>query len=259
MTIQQTISRARTLLASASDAPDLDTERLLLHVLKKADAAWIYAHNDTELTEAQNDFFQELITQRASGKPLAYILGEAEFYGRPFYVDENVLVPRPETEGLIHETLKYVSKNAKGNNTFTIADIGTGSGCIAITLALELPAHFTIIAIDISPEALEVAKRNAVRHHVIDKIKFIQGNMLEPLKDQRVDLIVSNPPYIPTSELNVSLKSDALDTRGLVFEPRLALDGGIDGQTYVKQIKKSGVPFILETTGGLVSLLRREG
>ncbi|HMD82239.1 MAG TPA: peptide chain release factor N(5)-glutamine methyltransferase, partial [Anaerolineales bacterium] len=229
--------------------------RLMLFVLKKKESAWLYAHGNTELTETQAQEFIRLIEERASGKPLAYILGEWEFYGRPFYVNEHVLIPRPETEELIRQALPHIDvwRGAHPGKQMTIADIGTGSGVIIITLAIELSkfhipdSKFHFIATDISPKALKVANKNAQRHGVQDQIEFIREDITETLQ-RNIDLIVSNPPYLPAEAL--AKAGWAIDTQGLTFEPRMALDGGLDGQEFVQKIVKSNIPAIVETTGG---------
>lgn len=258
MTIHSAIRLAQTQLSPASDAPQLDSERLLLHVLNQSETAWLYTHPEQPLTLPQQQRFGQLVARRAAGQPLAHILGEWEFYGRPFYVTPDVLIPRPVTEGLVDAALRYIKLwEQKNNQPPTIADVGTGSGCIAVTLCLETGNQ--IIATDISLAALAVAKKNAERHGVAAKIAFLQGDMLKPLQNRKVDLIVSNPPYIPSQELNRSrfaLRSGATrgksEAFGLRFEPRFALDGGPDGQRFVNQIKSAGIPALVETTGGQI-------
>lgn len=266
-------------LNDVSDAPALDAERLLLHVLGEAESSVLYAHGEKELSAQQAERLEALIARRATGEPLAYILGEWEFYGRPFFVTPDVLIPRPETENLVEAALSYLSRSSpklgEGPLPFVIADIGTGSGCVAITLVLELSTHYSlpttnwhIIATDISPAALAVAQKNAERHGVVDSIEFIQEDMLAFLdtptpsrspsdrgRKAKIDLIVSNPPYIPTAELDSPAPRGVqgkLETAGLKFEPRIALDGGIDGQKFVEQIKNAGIPALVETTDGVI-------
>lgn len=247
MRSKDALTAAKQQLAAISDAPDLDAQRILLHVLGQRETSWLFTHPEQELTPQQHDNIQELIRQRATAKPLAYILGVCEFYGREFIVTPDVLIPRPATEELVKQALAYI------NRPMVIADIGTGSGCIAITLALEFAPPYeggiptnaggvVFIATDISPTALIIAQQNAARHGLADKIEFLQGNLLEPLAGKKIDLIVSNPPYIPTNQISESLK----------FEPRAALDGGSDGQDYINQIKASRIPAIVEVTGGQI-------
>ena len=234
-------------LREISDAPELDTTRLLLHVLGQPESSYLLAHGGDVVTADQAEKFKELLAERKTGKPLAYILGVAEFYGRDFVVTPDVLIPRPETEGLVVKALEIMEKMSQEKpGQLTVADIGTGSGCIAITLALQSPT-LRIIATDISAKALEIAKENAIRHGVLDKIEWLQGDLLEPLEGKKIDLIVSNPPYVPTQELD---QSPTPETRGLRFEPRMALDGGEDGLRFVNKIKEFGVPAVLESLNG---------
>ncbi len=269
-------------LQNHSDAPDLDAQRIILHALGQREASYLFSHADQILNEKQMALITAMTEKRQTGMPLAYILGEADFYGRTFIVNQDVLIPRPDTEALIEKVLEYIKNNFSDKKEITIADICTGSGVIAITLALELPEAI-LIATDISSTALAVAKRNAERHGVANHIEFIEGDMLSPIKNRHVDLIVSNPPYIPSAELTSLFPSPyqgegedevsdnapnqpspppspqlgrggtlPLEIRGLLFEPRIALDGGADGQDFVKQIQQSGIPAIVETTGGII-------
>ena len=249
--IAELLTWARTKLKQASDAPDIDAQRLLLHALKKADTSWLYAHNEERPTEQERKYFEQCIDRRSKGEPLAYILGSAEFYGRAFIVTPDVLIPRPETEELIRTALAYIQKHRTEQPGLVIADIGTGSGCIAITLACELQdPRIRIIATDISPTALTIAKRNADNHNVTEFITFTQQDMLEKLPSNSLNLIVSNPPYVPSAELN---NPPTNETRGLAFEPRIALDGGVDGNTYIQEIIKSKIPAIIEGLHGNIT------
>lgn len=248
-TVGAGIRRARVILSKVSDTAVLDAERLLLAVLGHDETSSLYAYKHQELSEEQQQEFESLVQKRATGKPLAYILGEWEFYGRPFYVTPDVLVPRPSTEDLIEAALPYIDawRGRHPGEQMTIADIGTGSGIIAITLALETQAK--IIATDISPAALNVAKKNAQRHGVAERIEFLQGDLTAPLADRKIDLLVTNPPYVPSLELD---QSPTVETRALTFEPRLALDGGPDGKVFIQRIAVSGIPAWVETRNGTV-------
>lgn len=248
MTIGECLRRAEETLQPVSDAPRIDAERILLHVLKRDEAAWLYAHAEKELSQAQTEELHRCVAERVTGKPLAYVLGEWEFYGRPFTVNEDVLVPRPETEALVTAALHYIRTLMRNQDQVMVADIGTGSGCIAVTLVLESAA--TVLASDVSPAALRVSTKNAQRYGVQDRITFLQGDMLQPLRGRNVDLIVSNPPYVPSAELDSPSAHNARQTLGLTFEPRMALDGGTDGQRYIRQIAASGIPAFIEGTGG---------
>jgi release factor glutamine methyltransferase len=238
-------------LRNSSDAPDLDAQRLLLHVLKQTESSWLLTHSERVLSSQQETAFQGLIERRAGGEPLAYLLGWQEFYGRRFEVTPDVLIPRPSTEALVEQSVDVIKKMASElGRPLTIADIGTGSGCIAITLALEAAeAIKDLYATDISSAALATARQNAIKHAVSDRIEFRQGNLLEPLKNVQIDLIVSNPPYIPSNELQ---QPPAPTTAGLRFEPSIALDGGPDGTHFLKKLRYSGIPAVLEGVNGQI-------
>ena len=216
----------------------LAAELLLLHVLGR-DRTWLYAHPEEEIAEADAQRFMALIARRAAGEPTQYLTGKQEFWGLEFEVTPDVLIPRPETEHVIEVALDRLALNevrhgrrqiTKGDG-LQIADIGTGSGCIAVTLATELPAA-RIYATDNSAKALEVARRNAVRHGVSDRIEFGQRNLLDAdCGSSRVtpdwpllfDLMASNPPYIGRREAN-SLPREVRE-----HEPEAALYGGEEG------------------------------
>ncbi|HXG23708.1 MAG TPA: peptide chain release factor N(5)-glutamine methyltransferase, partial [Chthonomonadales bacterium] len=157
--------------------------------------------------------------------PLAYLLGTKEFYGLPFTVTPATLIPRPETELLVDFAIEMLQIHPQPH----IVDIGTGSGCIAVAMAVHLP-RARIIATDISAEALAMAKSNAERHNVSKQILFVRGNLLDCLAEQSADLILANPPYIPAREIS-SLQPEVRD-----YEPRIALDAGVDGMAFHRAI-----------------------
>jgi len=212
--------------------PRLEYEILLCHCfgIKSSN---LLAH--PEKYDLEDPRFLKLVDRRLKGEPIAYITGIQPFCGLDFFVDRKVLIPRPETELLVELALK----KAPGS----IADVGAGCGAIAVCLAKHLP-NTKVIGIDSAPEALKIAKRNAEYHKVEDRCQFVIGNLLEPLKD-KVDLIVSNPPYIPTADIE-TLQSEVRD-----FEPRSALDGGEDGLKYIRQIIKEA-PNHLNPQGRLM-------
>jgi release factor glutamine methyltransferase len=169
------------------------------------------------------------IERRAGREPVSLILGRREFWGLEFEVTRDVLTPRPETEGLVQEALACAATlDPRRESRLVIVDVGTGSGCVAVSLARDLPAA-RILATDISGEALAVARRNAARHEVGDRIAFVRGSLLEPI-GRPVDLIVSNPPYVPTPAL------EALAPEVRDHEPRAALAGGTDGLDVVRAL-----------------------
>ena len=186
----------------------------------------------------------ERFRRRATHEPLQYILGTQDYRGLNLNVAEGVFIPRPETELLVGEVIAHNQHRGSG----LIADIGTGSGCVAIALAVEI-SDVQIYAIDSSPMAIAMAKQNALQHSVSDRITFIEGDLVEPLHSLELEegfsYIVSNPPYIPTGQL-ASLPSTVRD-----FEPFMALDGGVDGLDFYFRLLKE-TPDLLKPGGGLV-------
>jgi release factor glutamine methyltransferase len=217
--LKQALSRARNILArnNVEDAP-LEGELLLRHA-SNISRTQLYLDLDRKLSPQQEQAFWQLVERRLNGEPTAYITGHHEFYGLDFYVDPRVLIPRPESELLVEIALGL----AQNHPLFTIADIGTGCGAIAVSLALGLP-QAKIYATDISAAALEVALINCQKHGVTDRVRLLQGDMLDPLPHP-IDLIIANLPYVRESELT-----------GIRFEPRLALDGGSDGMERIRQL-----------------------
>ena len=197
-----------------------EAEIILADLLGK-DRSFLHAYPEFNLTRPQEHRYIELLRRRESNEPLAYILGHKEFYGREFYVDRRVLIPRTETEDLVDQIISYIKSNYSIKRLIKIADVGTGSGCIAITLARLLP-NAKIYATDIDQSALEVAKKNAKYHQVEDKIIFLEGDLLSPLSES-VDIIVANLPYIKSAVIK------KLDPQISKWEPKIALDGGADG------------------------------
>jgi release factor glutamine methyltransferase len=212
----------------------LAAELLLLYVLGR-DRAWLYAHPEEPINSERLDRFLSLIARRANGEPTQHLTGKQEFWSLEFEVTPDVLIPRPETEHVIEVALDRLAlrelragRPQKTNGEgFLIADIGTGSGCLAIALAKEL-TEATIYATDISPPALVVAHRNAVRHGAEKRVCFLESDLSRPLatdggKESAFDLIVSNPPYIPRRDAN-TLAREVRD-----HEPAIALYGGEEG------------------------------
>lgn len=220
------------------DDASLEAELLLRHTLH-INRVHLFLDYEMELSPQQEAIFLDNIRRRTEGEPSAYITGVREFYGLEFHVDESVLIPRPETELLVEKTIEI----ARNIDSLRIVDVGTGCGSIAISLAINLP-EAKVIAIDISKEALGVARSNCLKHGVGKRIQFRCGDLLGPIEEP-TDIIVANLPYVRTEDL------PAVNTNG--FEPRQALDGGEDGlnvihrlcdQVYEK-LKPDGV-FLLE-------------
>lgn len=207
-----------------------EAEYLLMHVIGcKRHTLVIEASR--MLTIDQEALFKESIRRRAAREPSQYITGEAEFYGFTFKVTKDTLIPRPETELLVDEALKC-ALSLKGKEPLTVIDLCTGSGCIAVTMALKLPGS-TVYATDISKEALKVAAENASSNGVADNITFLEGDLFTALDEApavRADIIISNPPYISEAEL------EKLETEVIGYEPKSALYGGFDGLTFYRRI-----------------------
>jgi release factor glutamine methyltransferase len=205
----------------------LDAEVLLGHALDK-ERADIYLGMESTLNDSDEKIFRESLTRRAKGEPVAYITGHKEFWSLDFVVTPDVLIPRPETELVVELTLKEAITTKAA---LKILDIGTGSGVIAIALAKELPAA-EIWAVDVSAAALNIAEVNARRHGVAERVKFLDGDLFDPITElgHRFDVIVSNPPYILSKEI-ANLGREVRD-----WEPKMALDGGPDGLDCYRQI-----------------------
>ncbi len=206
----------------------LDALVLLREVLQM-DQARFYTYPDLELSQEQERRFEHLIERRSKHEPVAYLLGHKEFYGRDFLVDPRVLIPRPETELLVEAALQDLRSRLASKQVPIVADIGTGSGAIPITLALEEPLLPYFYAVDISPEALEIANQNCRLHNVQERVRLLRGDLLQPLSEP-VDLLVANLPYVGTSE-TAEMTPDVLD-----YEPHLALFSGEQGLDLLKQL-----------------------
>lgn len=207
---------------------------LLQHVLGR-DRTFILAHPEQQLSQAELQTFQELMKRRAAGEPLQYITAHQSFFGLDFEVAPGVLIPRPETELLVEIALEIL----EGSQAPLICDVGTGSGCIAITLLHER-TNAQAVAIDISAAALEIAKRNAQRHSVESRLTFVRGNCFSSLSPamSNFDLIVSNPPYVAEDAL------DGLQREVRDHEPREALAGGRDGLDVVRRLLEESDAFL---------------
>jgi release factor glutamine methyltransferase len=232
----------------------LAAELLLMHALGR-DRTWLYTHPEASLEPAQAEAYFAFIARRAAGEPVQYLTGKQEFWGLEFKVTPAVLIPRPETEHVMEVALarlgprgfKIHLDTGAPREKLRVADVGTGSGCLAVALAYELP-HADVFATDISAPALDIARENAARHNVADRINFMQADLLEPLlpSPQPFDLIVSNPPYVARAEA-AGLQREVRD-----HEPHAALFGGPSGvEIYARLIEQAGS---LLRTGGLLVL-----
>jgi release factor glutamine methyltransferase len=223
-TVREAYTQASSFLQQRSNTQDPSkvSEWLLLHLLGWNRTDFFLRWN-APFPEHQREEWERLLSRKAAGEPVQYIIGEQEFYGLPFQVNSAVLIPRPETEVLVEEIMKH-GQRIWCEGEPKLADIGTGSGAIPVTIAVHMP-NWRIYASDISPEALKAAHINAETHQVGDRVHFYQGDLLMPFIDAEIslDIVVSNPPYIPSAEI------PTLQPEVQRFEPMLALDGGEDG------------------------------
>jgi release factor glutamine methyltransferase len=218
-----------------AENPRLDAEVLLAHA-RGCKRIELYTAFEDLAPDALRDKFRGLVKERSSGKPVAYLVGQREFFSLPFEVTPDVLIPRPETELVVVRAIDIAKEwPASDRRELTIADVGTGSGILAVTLAKHLSAS-RVTAIDVSAAALAVAQRNAARHGVAERLTWIEGDVLTAVKSAAAfDLIVSNPPYITTAEL-ADLADDVRR-----YEPSLALDGGPEGTTVIERLLPQAV------------------
>ncbi|MBU0752855.1 MAG: peptide chain release factor N(5)-glutamine methyltransferase [Gammaproteobacteria bacterium] len=233
MSIAAALGRARDVIAPAE-------ARLLLRHALGASAAWLEAHRDDPLARPDAEAFAALVERRAAGEPVAYLLGFREFYGREFSVTPDVLIPRPETELLVDVAREKLGGSGTANSAKTLLDLGTGSGCVAITLALEVPAA-SVAAADISAAALAVAHANATL--LAATVDFVASDWLAEFTGRRFDCIVANPPYVAAGDPHLS-EGD------LRFEPLTALACGADGLDAIRRIVADSVRH-LEAGGWL--------
>jgi release factor glutamine methyltransferase len=218
----------------------LDAEILLSEILDM-ERINLYVNFDKPLTKSEIDKYRQFVIARSKGTPVAYILGSQEFMSLDFKVTDATLIPRPETEHLVEVTLDKIK--SMDLDRIKVVDIGTGSGAIIVSLTKLATKKIEAIAVDISADALDVAQENARNHDLLDRIDFRLGSLLEPVSET-VDIIVSNPPYIPTSDI------DNLQ-REVKNEPMTALDGGKDGLDFYRKIINQSVSRL--NTGGLIA------
>lgn len=257
VTVLEVIQRSADFLTRKSvDSPRLQAELLLAHALG-IPRMQLYLNFERVLSAPEQETTRELIKRRGAREPLQHIIGSTSFCGLEMAVNRTVLIPRPETELLAEAGWKFLNPGASVDKQqgfspedkaagetqqpvrpASALDFGTGSGCIAIALAINCPAA-RIIALDTSPEALELARQNAARHGVLEHIDFVLGNGLSSLpKETAFDLIAANPPYIPSSEID-SLQPEVRD-----YDPRAALDGGPDGLSFFRHLAAAAGEFL---------------
>ena len=256
MNIQTLLNQAsKTLDNSSNTSPKLDSEILLSKIIKK-NRKYLILNSNEELKKKYIKSFDYLVKRRKKGEPIAYLINKKEFWKQNFYINQNVLIPRPDTETLVEETLKLFNVNSKLN----MLDIGTGSGCILLSILKER-RNFFGTGIDISKKAINVARFNAKMHQLSNRVKFYNSDV-DKFLIGKYDLVVSNPPYIKRQDL----KYLEVDVKG--FEPKLALDGGKDGFSKITKVisktstllKRNG-RFILEIGFGqkkkILSILKQ--
>lgn len=211
-----------------------DAELLLMHVLGK-DRAWVLAYWRDEIDTDCSIPYHSAIERRRAGEPIQYITGETEFYGLPFRVNRDVLIPRPETEHAVERAIELAARFAQPR----IVDVGTGSGAIAVALTRNLP-QAAVTAIDLSAATLDIARANAEYNGVAEHIRFLEGDLLVPVANERFDIVVSNPPYVPETD------RDSLTVEVREYEPAQALFAGQDGLAIYRRL-------IPQAFGALVS------
>lgn len=248
MTVREALRTGTEMLKSANiEAPAVDAGVILCHILKCSNV-YLYAHDDKVLSEVEARNFLKSIENRMEGMPVAYIIGHREFMSLDFKVTPFVLIPRPETEILVETVISYARQMQAGNSNgyrhINILDIGTGSGCIAISLAYYL-GDCRVTAVDISDKALEIAMDNACANGVKNKIIFIKSDCFSNIDESGLfHVIVSNPPYISVQDM------DCLQEEVKKYEPVSALNGGIDGLDFYRRII-SDAPQYLHSNGML--------
>lgn len=233
MDIKTALAEARALLQQHDiEQPRLDAEVLLCHVLRCSKVT-LLAYPERPVSPAELRQYQQLIERRAAGWPVAYLVGNKEFMGLDFIVTPDVLIPRPDTELMVETALQLLKDHPQPR----LVDVGTGSGAVAVSLAYYLP-NARVTAVDISPAALAVARQNAIRHRVQQRVEFVQGDLLTPLlKGDRVDIITANLPYVASGDIPGL-------SREVRTEPILALDGGPDGLDLYRQLLPQGAALL---------------
>ena len=228
MNIKNIMSDLSVKLSKVSSSPDLDGEILLMKALRVS-RAYLYTYTDKVISESKKKLLEELVNRRMNKEPIAYILGKKEFWSRDFYINRHTLIPRPESEMLVE---LIIQANAR-KKISSILELGTGSGCISVSLAKEL-SHSQIVSTDICAKALEVANKNA-QHYGVNNVSFIKSDWFNKLDNQKFDCIVSNPPYI---------REDDPYLDELTFEPSKALVSGNDGLDAIEIISSNAAEYL---------------
>jgi release factor glutamine methyltransferase len=236
-TAGEVLQAARARLASTSQYPRRDAELILAHVLGW-DATALLTHPERQLSGTETEQFEALLKRRLASEPVQYLTGTQEFFGLLFEVSHDVLIPRPETEHLVEAVLERFERDASPR----IIDVGTGSGAIAVAIAHAMPRS-QVTAVDISPEALEVARRNAERHGVMNRVRLLRSDLLTAIETAQFDVVVSNPPYIAEGE--------RLEAQVANYEPGSALYAGPTGLEIYQRLIPQARP-VLKPQGWLI-------
>lgn len=241
------------LLSAGIKSPELDTKVLLKHVLQK-DEVFLLSYPKTELSTAENLELKKLLKRRKNNEPIAYITGHKEFFGYDFTVTPDVLIPRPETEFLVEQALNHTESGVRSSE-FDILDLGTGSGCIIISLikSLSTPKLCTFHASDLSQKALSIAKKNAQTHDIADKINFCKSDLFaNPLLHKKYDLIIANLPYVPKTVH--SSQFTVHSEKGIDFEPQGAIFANDNGSSVIKKFLDQAPSFLKNQGAILIEL-----
>lgn len=236
MTVNEAYKDGIKILKNMGNEAPANDAGVLLCFVARCDRTFLYAHGTEVLEDIHLAGYFALLERRAAGEPLQYLTGRQEFMSLPFRVGPGVLVPRQETELLV-ETVISLCRGRKGMTE--VLDIGTGSGCVAVCLAHYIPGS-SIIAVDKMPDALAIARENAIENGVADRLEFIESDLFEAIAGRKFDVIVSNPPYIRTGDI------DRLQKEVRCHEPMAALDGGADGLDFYREIIDNAPGFLRE-------------
>ncbi|HTK37111.1 MAG TPA: peptide chain release factor N(5)-glutamine methyltransferase [Pyrinomonadaceae bacterium] len=240
MNIARALDQATEILKTAAIQEPRREAISLLELAIGRGRTFIFAHPDDDLTRIEQDAYSAFVNRRAAREPLQYIRGHQEFYDLDFIVTPDVLIPRPETEILVENAIKEL----RSKNDATFCEVGIGSGCISVSVLHELP-FAKAVGLDVSEKALEITKTNAERHRVSDRLTLVRSYVFDALTNQHFDMVVSNPPYVPCSDLE-TLQPEVRD-----FEPHVALTDGANGLSIIERIV-SGAPQYLRPSGSLV-------
>ena len=250
MTIRDAIVKYSGKFSEISDTPRLDAELILLKALGKEDRLYLHINLNKNMSEEEISEFERMAGERLEGRPVAYIVGNREFMGLDFHVEEGVLIPRPDTEVLVEEVINICNEDKyKKSDLINILDIGTGSGAITVSLAAYIK-NSRVMSFDISDTALKIGAENAVSNEVSDRTEFIKSDVFSAIAEDNnmkefLDIIVSNPPYIKKEDIK------GLHTQVKDYEPYSALEGGEDGLDFYRQITEESVTYLKK--GGILA------